>query len=404
MKFGTIPASTIGQTQDQGTGHRPTHEAPRPAFDGGPINILIVDDEPRNLTVLESILDNPNYRLIRAESADQALLALVVEEFALLILDIRMPGMTGFELAQMIKERKKTAQVPIIFLTAYYNEDQHVLEGYVSGAVDYLHKPVNPAILRSKVAIFAELYSKRRECVMANRALLAEVNERRRAEEMLRSLTNRVVQFQEDECSRVALELHDNITQSLCAVLFRSEALVNTFSDHDGPQMSEAIKMRDILGHTIREVERISSNLRPSSLDLLGLIPVIRETCTEFENRTKVIVKLDCMELAVRLPFNIELALYRILQEALKNVELHARAYQVAVTLTKTDEILQLSIKDDGIGFSHDVQSFVQPGKKGLGLLSMRERTISVGGAFKLNSAPNTGTEVEVRIPLLPQV
>src|SRR5215208_4165964 len=105
-----------------------------------PVNILIVDDQPKNLTVLESVLNDPDYRLIRAESADQALLALVVEEFALLILDIRMPGMTGFELAKMIKERKKTARVPIIFLTAYFNEDQHVHEGYYTGAVDYLHK------------------------------------------------------------------------------------------------------------------------------------------------------------------------------------------------------------------------------------------------------------------------
>ena len=122
-----------------------------------PINILIVDDEPKNLTVLESVLDDPAYRLVRATSAEEALLALLAEEFALLILDIRMPGMTGFELAKIIKERRKTARVPIIFLTAYYNEDQHVLEGYDAGAVDYLQKPVNPAILRSKVAVFAEL-------------------------------------------------------------------------------------------------------------------------------------------------------------------------------------------------------------------------------------------------------
>src|ERR1700722_14960899 len=126
--------------------------------DAAPINILIVDDEPKNLTVLETVLANPKYRLVRAESADQALLALVSEDFALLILDIRMPGMTGLELAQMIKKRKKTARVPIIFLTAYYNEDQHVLEGYDTGAVDSLHKPVNPAILCSKVAVFAELH------------------------------------------------------------------------------------------------------------------------------------------------------------------------------------------------------------------------------------------------------
>ena len=159
-----------------------------------PINILIVDDEPKNLTVLETVLDEPGYRLVRAESADDALLALLADEFALLILDIRMPGLTGFELAQMIKERKKTALVPIIFLTAFYNEDQHILEGYGAGAVDYLHKPVNPAILRSKVAVFAELHRKSREIGIANRALLAEVAERVRAEERLRELNNTLEQ------------------------------------------------------------------------------------------------------------------------------------------------------------------------------------------------------------------
>ena len=188
------PAPSNGQAPRAQPGNRPTAEATRAPFPDGPINILIVDDEPKNLTVLETILDDPGYRLVRADSADQALLALVVEEFALLILDIRMPGMTGFELAQMIKDRKKTARVPIIFLTAYYNEDQHVLEGYGTGAVDYLHKPVNPAILRSKVAVFAELHRKNRECGMANRALLTEITQRRRAEEQLSELNETLEQ------------------------------------------------------------------------------------------------------------------------------------------------------------------------------------------------------------------
>ncbi|WP_332825050.1 response regulator [Ramlibacter sp.] len=140
------------------------------------VNILIVDDEPRNLAVLESVLDDPGYRLVRAMSGDAALLALMADEFAVLVLDVRMPGMTGFELAQMVKERRKTARIPIIFLSAYYNEDQHVLEGYGTGAVDYLHKPVNPAVLRSKVAVFAELHKKTRQLEMANRQL-SDLNE-----------------------------------------------------------------------------------------------------------------------------------------------------------------------------------------------------------------------------------
>ena len=154
------------------------------------ISILLVDDEPRNLTVLQSVLEDSGYRLVCAESAEQALLALVVEEFALLVIDIQMPGMSGFELAQMIKQRKKTAGVPIIFLTAYYSEDRYVLEGYGTGAVDYLHKPINPTILRSKVAVFAELYRKSRESARANRALQSEVAARRRAEEQLRQLND----------------------------------------------------------------------------------------------------------------------------------------------------------------------------------------------------------------------
>src|SRR5476651_1705027 len=111
------------------------------------INILIVDDEPRNLLVLELVLDHPGYRLIRAESAERALFALLANDFALLILDIRMPGLTGIELAKLIKTRKRNAQVPIIFLTACVNDEQNILEGYGTGAVDYLFKPINPAIL-----------------------------------------------------------------------------------------------------------------------------------------------------------------------------------------------------------------------------------------------------------------
>ena len=194
MSLSTVPPSTGGQVQDPSPQGRPAAVAPASAVHDDPVNILIVDDEPRNLTVLETILDDPRYRLVRAESTDQALHALVSQEFALLILDIRMPGMTGFELAQMIKERKKTSQVPIIFLTAYYNEDQHVLEGYSSGAVDYLHKPVNAAILRSKVAVFAELHWSNRQCGIANRALLDEVVERRRIEEELRKLNETLEQ------------------------------------------------------------------------------------------------------------------------------------------------------------------------------------------------------------------
>jgi two-component sensor histidine kinase/DNA-binding response OmpR family regulator len=182
-----LSASAAASASEPAPTHA-THQDAHASRVAEPINILLVDDEPKNLTVLQSILDDPEYRLVRAESADAALLALIADQYALIILDVRMPGMTGFELAQMIKERKKTSRVPIIFLTAYYGEDQHVLEGYGAGAVDYLHKPVNATILRSKVAVFAELHRKTREAVLSSQALLAEVTQRRRADEQLREL------------------------------------------------------------------------------------------------------------------------------------------------------------------------------------------------------------------------
>ncbi len=187
--------------------------APAIALDGELVNILIVDDEPRNLDVLETVLADPRYRLVRAASADEALLALVAEEFALLILDIQMPGMNGFELAQMIKERKKTSEVPIIFLTAYYSEDQHVLEGYSTGAVDYLHKPINSTILRSKVGVFVELYRRTRECAIAANRLLSEVTQRRRAQEQL-LLLNKDLEHRVDERTSQLLEAGAALRQS----------------------------------------------------------------------------------------------------------------------------------------------------------------------------------------------
>jgi signal transduction histidine kinase len=215
----------------------------KPPFSGDPpVNILIVDDEPKNLTVLETILEDPGHRFVRAHSADEALLALVADEFALLILDISMPDMTGFELAQFIKERKKTAHVPIIFLTAYYNEDQHVLEGYGSGAVDYLHKPVNPAILRSKVAVFVELYRK-------NRALAEEVASRLRVEAELRDLNATLEQ-------RVA-ERTKEVRENQSRLLQASDAARLTFVEVDfvNGKARTANNFASVMGYALPQAE-----------------------------------------------------------------------------------------------------------------------------------------------------
>lgn len=231
--------------------------------------------------------------------------------------------------------------------------------------------------------------------------VVTDMTEARHNEEMLRTLTHRVVQVQEAERGRVALELHDNITQLLCAVLAHWQALANKLPVRAKVSRGDVMKLNEMLGQTVEEVQRIARNLRPSVLDELGLVPALRATCTEFADRTGVSLKLACKPLTARLPAEAELALYRILQEALKNVEQHARARHVTVCLRQR-AFVQLAINDDGVGFNPDHHAARRKGKGGLGLLSMRERATYVGGAFKIKSVRGAGTEIEVLIPLPP--
>ena len=234
--------------------------------------------------------------------------------------------------------------------------------------------------------------------------VVTDMTEARRNEEMLRALSHRLVQVQEAERGRVALELHDRITQLLCGLVVRCQTLSDKLSLRDKPLKKEATKLRQMLGETAEEVERISRNLRPSVLNELGLVAVLRDASTEFAARTGVVLKLVCVSLTERLPADVELALYRILQEALKNVEKHAGARNVTVCLTKQVGLVQLVINDDGMGFNPDRYPAKQKGQRGLGLLSMRERASSVGGSLKIKSKECAGTEIEIRIPLPTEV
>ncbi len=137
------------------------------------VKILLVDDEPRNLTALEAVLASDDRTLVRAESGEEALRWLLREDFALIILDVHMPAMDGFETAALIRARERTQNVPIIFLTAANKERVHVSTGYSLGAVDYIFKPFDPEVLRSKVAVFVELFKKTEE-VQQQAAQLAE--------------------------------------------------------------------------------------------------------------------------------------------------------------------------------------------------------------------------------------
>jgi two-component system, sensor histidine kinase and response regulator len=151
----------------------------------GTTSILLVDDRPENLLALEAVLEPLNQRLVRATSGEEALRRLLSEEFAVILLDVQMPGLDGFDTAAHIKEREKTRDIPIIFITAISREPHHALRGYSTGAVDYIAKPFEPWLLQAKVKVFLELHEKN-ELLKRQRELLAQrLDERYRAEEAL---------------------------------------------------------------------------------------------------------------------------------------------------------------------------------------------------------------------------
>jgi signal transduction histidine kinase len=401
---------------------------------GEPINILLVDDEPKNLTVLETILSDPGYRLVTAQTADQALLALVAEEFALIVLDIQMPGMNGFELAQMIKQRKKTAGVPIIFLTAYYSEDQHVLEGYETGAVDYLHKPVNPTILRSKVAVFAELHRKTRESVIVNRALMAEVAERRRIQKELMALNNELEQRVAERTAelREADRRKDEFLAMLAHELrnplapIRNAVQILRLRAPNDPNLASVRDMieRQVV-HLVRlvddllDVSRVSRGkiqLRKERLDLAAAVRQAEEMC-------RPLISARRHELTVTLPeqpVHVEGDFTRLTQ-VIANLLNNAAKYtdeggKVWLTLEKAADRAVFRVRDNGRGLDAEALKglfnlFYQAdrnldragGGLGLGLSLVRSLVQMHGGTVEAFSAGRgKGSEFVVCLPCLP--
>src|SRR5436305_8169738 len=127
-----------------------------------PVRVLVVDDDERNLLAIRNVLEDVG-EVVEARSGEEALRHLLKGEFAVILLDVYMPGMDGYETAQIIRSREQTKRIPIIFLSAVNKETEHLIRGYSMGAVDYVFKPVEPIVLRSKVAVFVDLFQMTRE-------------------------------------------------------------------------------------------------------------------------------------------------------------------------------------------------------------------------------------------------
>ena len=319
-----------------------------------PINLLLVDDEPRNLDALEAILDDPSYHLLRADSADAALRQLLQHQVAAILLDIKMPGISGFELANLIKGMKRYRQIPILFLTAYHLEDEDVLAGYGAGAVDYLTKPLKPPILRHKVAVFADLFRKTRALAELNDTL--ELRVKQRTEELASSeAALRDANRQKDQfLATLAHELRNPLAPlrtGLDLLMQRPDAPVSASSRVLGAmnrQLDHMVRLIDDL----LDVSRISRGvleLRREPVDLAVVIgnaiesarPFIanKQQTVGFDNPAAVRVEVD--------PTRIAQIIGNLLHNASKFSPVGA---EIRVELTADHGGATIRVIDRGIG------------------------------------------------------
>ena len=222
----------------------------------------------------------------------------------------------------------------------------------------------------------------------------------RRQTTQQQELLKRLITAQEDERKRVARELHDELGQSLSGLALHSEVM-EKFMQSDPERALEQLSLtRELIGKTTQQMYELILALRPSVLDDLGLAAALRSHAERLFNGSGITFELDSAGLGKRLPPSIEIALYRIFQEALSNVLRHSGADQIKITLALRGEAFEGEISDNGHGFNLEAIDWEANSPHGLGLMGMQERVAQCGGSMEISSREGKGTRIQVRIPL----
>jgi signal transduction histidine kinase len=341
--------------------------------------VLIVDDDLTARETLIAMLEGEHYDLQIAKDGIQALQLLEELQPDLILLDVMMPGMDGYEVCRRIRSSSELAEVPIILLTALDDHDSRV-RGIESGADDFLSKPIDRRELAARVRTITRL----------NRYRIL-VDQR----ENIRHMAEHTVAAQEQERQRISRELHDDLGQALTTHLL---ALRNLQEDLSLPRETIFERLQSLHDQSYEmlvKIRRLARDLRPPVLDTLGLKVALQTYCSEFTRRTHLPVIFEADTSLPQFPDVYSITLYRVLQEALTNIVKHAQASQVWVDLSLEDEIVNLTVQDNGIGFDEEKSQ-----SNGIGLTGLRERITIAGGTLMINSTPRRGTILSAQFPL----
>ncbi|MDI2142245.1 MULTISPECIES: hybrid sensor histidine kinase/response regulator [unclassified Pseudomonas] len=385
--------------------------------------LLIVDDLPENLLALEALIKREDRTVYKALSADEALSLLLQHEFAMAILDVQMPGMNGFELAELMRGTEKTKNIPIIFVSAAGRELNYAFKGYESGAVDFLHKPLDIHAVKSKVNVFVDLY---RQSKAMKQQVEALEQSRREQEALLQQLQStqgeleQAVRMRDDFMSIVAHEVRTPLnglileTQLRKMHLARDNAAAFTLDkmhamvDRDERQIKSLIRLiEDML-----DVSRIRTgklSIRPSRFDLVQLVGTLLENFAQQIEAAETEVSFTAAE-----PVEGEWDEFRI-EQVVSNLLTNALRYggksPIQVRVYREGNEARVEVQDQGIGISEEnqkriFQQFERVSAKtvvaglGLGLFISEQIVAAHGGSIVVESKINEGALFRVCLPL----
>lgn len=302
------------------------------------INILVIDDREDNLLSIEAILEKDHYNIFKANSGRAALKMLLRRhDFSLILMDVQMPEMNGLETATIIYERDKLKGIPIIFITAYSKDEDYLFKGYQMGGVDYIYKPINPDLLRAKVAVFVELYRKNeqlmsneKQLLAANKTLHKEIEERKLSEEKIKLLNRQLVEKNDhlknvnEELDRFAYVASHDLQEPLRKIRVFSDKIASAKEDQQ-----QVERYLEKISNSSRRMQSLINNLlkfsrytlNASDFVKVNLNELMAESLTELDveiEKNQVVFYADPLPVVEAVPELMRQVFYNLFSNAIK--------------------------------------------------------------------------------------